>query len=410
MPLPKRCQPGNAQHQIALLIREGRRAAQQLVAGAAEVDQGSGSSKATSNSPPTDCISSDSVGLEQDFTVAGKKGMLACPFSSAAGGVATHHSPEEGSIPGGLTGTTADPTPHQSSDPICAAMLEETASSPVQGPSKCPIRYLDKHSPEEIAHYVETHKHEIPRSHEVCVARYQKSEEQIRKLDAKYGNLVSMINDLSHLHRPMLPTAEEEAEEMDKLSRLRIANWARTVSPNDPDEAKDDTADVEERENHFDRPLRDIRVGESPDKLWGLSVPPVRPGDGKDLAHSEPRPPCPSYAPNYICVDRSGSKGCQCHHNKYRFDSALPKRDEYMSEEYSQRQGKRLPTGEPSAPLKDGEQHRPMFVNLADISAEAAQKTNGAGTPQVVFNISGPVFVGYPMEQAVEFMRQLQRK
>ena len=54
----------------------------------------------------------------------------------------------------------------------------------------CPIRFLDQHSPEEVATYFEKHKHELPRSHEVCVRRYQKNEEQIRKLDAKYGSPV----------------------------------------------------------------------------------------------------------------------------------------------------------------------------------------------------------------------------
>ena len=54
--------------------------------------------------------------------------------------------------------------------------------------SKCPIRMLDEKPPEEIAEYFETHKHEIPRSHEICVKRYQSNEHSIRLLDAKYGN------------------------------------------------------------------------------------------------------------------------------------------------------------------------------------------------------------------------------
>ncbi|CRK12934.1 hypothetical protein BN1723_017316, partial [Verticillium longisporum] len=97
-------------------------------------------------------------------------------------------------------------------------MLEEATSQQAQSSgnaAKCPIRYLDQHSPEEIAHYVETHKHELPRSHEVCVRRYQRSEDQIRKLDAKYGNLVSMVQCLSTLHKPMLPTSQMQ-EEIDK--------------------------------------------------------------------------------------------------------------------------------------------------------------------------------------------------
>ncbi|KAK3060873.1 hypothetical protein LTR53_019968, partial [Teratosphaeriaceae sp. CCFEE 6253] len=30
----------------------------------------------------------------------------------------------------------------------------------------CPIRFMDQHSPEEVATYFEKHKHELPRSHE----------------------------------------------------------------------------------------------------------------------------------------------------------------------------------------------------------------------------------------------------
>jgi hypothetical protein len=48
---------------------------------------------------------------------------------------------------------------------------------------------------------------------------------------------------------------------------------------------------------------------------------------------------------------------------------------------------------------------QPTFVNLPDMPAP----TVGTGDrPQVVFNISGPVFIGYPMEQAIEFMKQFQ--
>ncbi|KKF94247.1 hypothetical protein CFO_g3404 [Ceratocystis platani] len=93
-------------------------------------------------------------------------------------------------------------------------MVAEESKSHEDPSATCPIRYLDKHTPEEIAQYVEKHKHQIPRSHEICVRRYQQSDEQVRKLDAKYGNLVSMIEGLSQLHKPMLASEEAALEEL----------------------------------------------------------------------------------------------------------------------------------------------------------------------------------------------------
>ncbi|KAK5663455.1 hypothetical protein OQA88_3884 [Cercophora sp. LCS_1] len=401
VPLPKRDQPGNAQHQLALLIREGRKAAQQLTAGIAGAIEGGDSSKATSFSPPTE----DSTVLEQDFTVEGRKGLLACPFSPAPEGAASHGL-EEGKNSLGLTGTTADPRPHESSDPICATMLDESASAPT-GPSKCPIRYLDQHSPEEIARYVETHKHEIPRSHEVCVARYQKSEEQIRKLDAKYGNMARMINDLSQLHRPMLPKTEEVPAEVDKLSNERVRSWVQAVSSSDPEEAPDVTADDEgERKNHFDRPLRDVRFGESPGKPWGLQVPHnlVRQADAEELP-----PPLSPMAPGRMDQPPPPAQHISTPEPRTCPFSAVPKRDELFSEGSPQRQGRRFMPDEPQPTVKDREQPQPQptFVTLADLPAQNAE---GGTAPQIVFNISGPVFLGYPMEQAIEFMQRLQSK
>jgi hypothetical protein len=47
---------------------------------------------------------------------------------------------------------------------------------------------------------------------------------------------------------------------------------------------------------------------------------------------------------------------------------------------------------------------QPTFVNLPEMPATSEK----GDRPQVVFNISGPVFIGYPMEQAIEFMQRLQ--
>jgi len=61
---------------------------------------------------------------------------------------------------------------------------------------------MDQHSPEEIAKYFENHKHEIPRSHAICVNRFQRNGESMRQIDEKYGNLVNMIQGLGQKHKP----------------------------------------------------------------------------------------------------------------------------------------------------------------------------------------------------------------
>jgi hypothetical protein len=435
VPLPRRDQLSN-QHQIALLIRDGRKAAQQLLA-IGDESRGADASNTASLLPPADSMTSMTA-LEQDFTVEGKKGPLSCPFSPAPPSQPSRPADESMGSPD-LTGTTADPTPHKSSDPICAAMAEEVLAVPAPAASQCPIRFLDKHSPEEVARYVETHKHEIPRSHEVCVRRYQKNEEQIKKLDAKYGNLVSMINDLGTLHQPMLPSAAADEDDVDRLSNQRVATWASAVmisdpsseEPNEPPPPSDDG-----RESHFDRPLlRDIRVGESPSRPWGISVPPAAAlqAQGSNPPPSPPPAPVSMEMPTRTANDpSSGSKKCPFDHTKFSFASPLPMMPDSSSvrndDAYHHHNGK---ADRPSAPTKDmGEgfhvstdrpftltkdrvpsmsPEQPTFVNPAQV---AVPKPDGGAAPQIVFNITGPgpVFIGYPMEQAVEFMRQYQRQ
>lgn len=396
VPLPKRAQAGSSQHHIALLIREGRRAAQQLAAATVDPDRDGDDwlAKETSRSSGVEMSTSVSTVLEKDFTVQGKKGALACPFSA--------RQSQDGGIPNGAervdgsqdpAGVTADPTPHKSSDPICAALLEDAAPTG-SAPSKCPIRFLDRHSPEEIARYVEKHKHELPRSHEVCVRRYQRNEEQIRKLDAKYGNLVNMVKDLSHLHRPMLPPTEDDQKEIDRASNKRVEDWARTVVAADPEEQEEPPV-KDERESRFDRPLREVRVGESPSRPWGISVPAA----ADPVPEREPSPSRPVQDTLHATRREAGpARKCPFDHTKMGFQEGHGK---------EARQGADAHGKPPVAPAKDkppSSTPQPTFVNLP----ETTQPAEKGERPQIVFNISGPVFIGYPMEQAIEFMQRFQ--
>lgn len=385
-----------------------------------ETSKGSGSSKeALSSSSKAESMTSLSTVLEQDFTVEGRKGLLECPFSKK------ETVAEE---PNGVPCTASageDPTPHQSADPICAAMYEETMSAPAPSAengggsaSKCPIRFLDQHSPEEIAQYVEKHKHQIPRSHEVCVRRYQKSQEQIRKLDAKYGNLASMIQGLSHLHQPMLPTAELEAR--DGASNERVEDWAHGVSvseagdPEKHDQMSPESASAEERESHFDRPLKEVRVGESPSRPWGISVPVYAQPNERDL---HPRRTSSSAAPVRMPSPEpmppqgqgTAARKCPFDHTKLAFPSPFPKLDEHSGGAFDP-----TPRGErPFTPVKNPfpsasqpPQTLPTFVNAP--APETKEAGPAPAVPQTVFNITGPVFIGYPMEQAMQFLQNYQ--
>ncbi|AEO66039.1 uncharacterized protein THITE_2113812 [Thermothielavioides terrestris NRRL 8126] len=399
VPLPKRGETGSSQHQIALLIREGRKAAKQLAAivNCEDLDVGgreakeSSARESSSVSPGMETLTSTSTVLEKDFTVEGKKGALACPFSAKPtrdGGLADGAERVDGSQdPAGAT----DPGRHQPADPICAAMFDDSASPSAAVPSKCPIRFLDKHSPEEIARYLETHKHAIPRSHEVCVRRYQRNEEQIRKLDAKYGNLVNMVKDLSRIHQPMLPPSKEEQNEVDEASNKRVEDWAQTVAAADPGPENQAPVD-EERESRFDRPMRDVRVGESPSRPWGISVP-VEAGIAQRREASPPAPAQEQALPKPAAATASR---CPFDHSKV-FGGAV-KQEDAANAPVEQ---KAMPSKETPASSRP----QPTFINVPGTAGPAADRGD---RPPVVFNIRGPVFIGYPMEQAIEFMKQFQ--
>ena len=248
--------------------------------------------------------------LEQDFTIEGVPSKLGCPFASMAKKKLSSHAAsvlsryDPGSSRAAASTATSRVNGRESFarrrtsfvDPIKAEIcglsdhqqddqespLSERAAKEhlIQQESAaeagvCPIRFLDQHSPEEVATYFERHKHELPRSHEVCVKRYQSNEKQIRQLDAKYGNLVSMIQGLGAKHQDLLPKEPEQGEDVgeegqnDGEKADKVRQWASSVDAQGGQEGEDG----EERQPHFERPLREVRVGESPSRPWGISVP-----------------------------------------------------------------------------------------------------------------------------------------
>lgn len=424
VPLPRSYEP-SSQHHIALVIRDGRRIANQLTS-LGETSKTTGSSRSVS-SPSSHAASSMSTVLEQDFTVQGKKGHLQCPFSKPPT-VSGSREPEE---------DVQDPTPHLSQDPICAAMYDESTSqharTNVSSAGKCPIRYMDKHSPEEIAHYVETHKHELPRSHEICLRRYQRDEDQVKKIDSKYGDMASMIEGLGQLHQPMLPEADEEnrPDDVAQPSNERVENWAHEVSViSISDNAHTSTEVDGDRQSHFDRPLKEVRVGESPSRPWGISVPIYEPLGQYDEQPLSP-PPAPVRMPSPVRsahVAQSPAKRtppgkCPFDHTQLAAlrgmappmkDHPHPRPDPLVSTSIADPEKPLFsptketipptpPPHEPAMPSQPAFQPQPTappqpaFIN--------PDMTKFAGNiPQMVF--TGPVFIGYPMDQAIQFMNQ----
>ena len=216
------------------------------------------------------------------------KEQMRCPFTSLAAFGSTDKQRNKSDI-----SQTSLPTPPETTRHLEGEDLEYLSDhkSPSPPPSitgltsKCPIRMLDERPAEEIAEYFESHKHEIPRSHEICVKRYQSNAQSIRQLDAKYGNLANMIQGLGMKHQPMLPGKEvDKAMKAQSMLDDPIEAWAHHV-PTVSDEqnlSASRQADNHEREGHFDRPMRDVRVGESPSRPWGVRVPEELLGESAD--------------------------------------------------------------------------------------------------------------------------------
>ncbi|KAI0176302.1 hypothetical protein GGR52DRAFT_540346 [Hypoxylon sp. FL1284] len=392
VPLPRRA-ASDSRHQIAVIIREGRRVASSLTAT-------SKSSRSSRDSLRPTTMTTLSTVLEQDFTVQGRKSYLNCPFSQPDAGEKRDdsHNSQPGTVP------------HDTQDPICAAMYDDPTSQPAA--SKCPIRYMDQHSPEEIAHYLETHKHELPRSHEVCVRRYQKNEEHIKKLDAKYGNLASMVEALSKIHQPMLPEQDTRPQsEVEKTSHDRVETWAQTVSAtatDDPDHMGVDHDEEDlDRQSRFDRPLKEVRVGESPSRPWGISVPIYDTPNGDGSGRPESPPPAPVHIPSSPPPQATPAKTAKCPFDHAKLaqmmngSSPAVQHGDKNSVTFGHAAASSQPSLPPPEPRATSIPPPPTFIN----PTEPEYRKQGH-TPQMLF--TGPVFIGYPVEDAMRLMQSFQ--
>ncbi|KAF2116061.1 hypothetical protein BDV96DRAFT_491618 [Lophiotrema nucula] len=347
--------------------------------------------------------------MEKDFTTMGTPSKLGCPFSATSGRQSPIATPRSStsrlSFRGSLRGRRSKRPSF--TDPIRAEIcgndhVSAAASGSADGSAGvCPIRFLDQHAPEEVAKYFENHKHDLPRSHEVCIKRFQSNSESIQALDRKYGNLVSMIQGLGQKHQEYLPKdLEDELEQEmnigdDAKADARVEKWAEAVSVSlhnsTPDEG-DSTGDAleEGRTAHFDRPMKEIRVGESPSRPWGISIPAkYTNGESSSSVGSAPTasPPLP------LKMDLPIGETPRKPGGKCPFDHAAmskpPQADKpHIADDTAA-------TAKPDLPPRSPEQlaQEPKVVN-----PEAPKVI-----PQMVFN--GPVFLGYPPDQLISLLQ-----
>lgn len=383
---------------------------------------------------------SEPLALERDFTTPGRPGKLRCPFTanaavnssalaSSTNGYPGASTPRSSLSRGSVSGRRSKRTSFH--DPIRAEFCgADTQPSGTKSPSiedsapMCPIRFMDQHSPEEVAAYFEKHKHELPKSHEACVRRYQTNEQRIKELDEKYGNLVSMIQGLGTKHQPMLPEEprdedeEEEAEQAENPSEFlepeesdKIKKWATAVSDSlvgEGDVAAAVAATLRDeptpdRASRFERPLKEVRLGESPSRPWGIQVPlsVKRSPSAASVKSEQTASPAPTPPPKQAAAP---PKGCP-----FGFDKPKPKVDSQAAEVAAEQTARAVhhinSTMNATRPPVETAEETPVYINTTHTS-----KTVNAETlmPQVpsTFVINGPVFIGYPMEQALELLKQ----
>ncbi|MCJ1309336.1 hypothetical protein MMC25_002995 [Agyrium rufum] len=355
----------------------------------------------------------------KDSFVVWQNGKIAGTASSLPDPASQQNAKAPSSIP---TPPAFEPGPVTAPD-LHRTTFEKPASPPASAnaaTSKCPIRFLNQQPPEEIARYFEEHKHEIPRSHEICVKRYQTNSESIRRLDEKYGSLVSMIKGLGMKHQPMLHMRDDDDVAAERASvpatapsNEKISKWANDVVDEDGEVEGDDGNDPREPERgraahspldeeNFGETLREIRVGESPSRPWGISVP-VNAGlalsdSGSDRSYHEGAVPDMSVRKGRKARKTQDSEFAQPH-KAVEVDPVKQSRCPFAS------MGLPNPhtnTKETSHGFQRSTPQVPPTKEASGGNEEGIAQKRSA-TPRMLF--TGPVFIGYGPEQISAFMK-----
>lgn len=282
--------------------------------------------------------------------------------------------------------------------------------------SNCPIRFLGQKSPEVVAEYFKNHKHELPKSHEDCVKRHQTNSESIRELDAKYVNLVSMIQGLGEKHQPLLPSKKAEVETVDKIQEW-AAGLKQEQEEAEPEEVAEAYPQEDERgrfESQVTEQLKEIRLGESPTRPWGVHVPAsavssatttpsiVSGHNGQQSVILTPSPApkaneSNSEIPSNFDPQNShlASNQFLCPHETCQasaFNNFADLARHYLNEHDDTTDSSRRHQSTP-IPTTESEETTPP--------KEAATKPS--------MNFTGPVFIGYSAQEAIDISRQFSR-
>ncbi|KAF2749543.1 hypothetical protein M011DRAFT_398494 [Sporormia fimetaria CBS 119925] len=359
---------------------------------------------------PSSTRSGPNSQIEKDFTTLGTPSKLGCPFAAGSRKPSPLATPRSSVSRVSLRGRRSKRPSF--TDPIRAEICPNdmaSATESVEGSAAvCPIRFLNEHAPEEVAKYFENHKHEIPRSHEVCIKRFQSNTESIQQLDRKYGDLVSMIQGLGQKHQEFLPAEpdEDEIEETEHRKENRVHSWAEEVSAslqNQPtgEEAVEDGGD-ESRTSHFDRPLKEVRVGESPSRPWGIHVPAKYTDDtSSSSVGSAPTASPPPALQTRPDIGASPPKVSKC-----PFGHGAPKPTVENNGNHDVNNSA-LPAGPQSrGPPEAMPQARPQATSQAqppNAETKSHFPSPPQSVPQMVFN--GPVFLGYPPDQLMAILQ-----
>lgn len=360
--------------------------------------------------------------LEQDFTTNGAQGNLDCPFSKPQTPVATDAMDGGPGPP-----VQADICGNDDLDPIKAEQDERRSSttpsartSQSQCIERCPIRFLNKHSPEEITEFVERHKHELPRSHITCLNRFQKDPQNI---DAKYGGFANVISGLSIKHQPYLRHHEGNTVISDKresadssTSTQRVEKWAENVDPVapglNPATPIEHEHDDDNRESRFDRPLREVRLGESPSRPWGMHVPITaqQVNAPAPISGSVPDPMGADISPLEKAPTEAPAKPAGC---PFGHGAPKPKAADPPAAPASNPAPASTRTPNPAllaSPWanswgRDETDDNTKAEKVEDTTAKTAKTDTTPMPSHVTFN--GPVFFGYSAEQTASLLQQL---
>lgn len=344
---------------------------------------------------------------ERDFTTQGVKGSLRCPFAKPANGHEMANDARDVQNPTAKTMCEYDPI----SVDLGHDQMSSAGHSARSSAARCPIRYMDQHSPEEIAKYFENHKHEIPRSHAICVNRFQRNGESMRQIDEKYGNLVNMIQGLGQKHKPLLPgQGHEDANGNGSTSAERVEKWAEDVSTQSPRPATMDSVTQEEPESgrtgRFERSLREIRVGESPSRPWGIPVP-IPHGPPLSPLHSPVAPvhiPAPELQKRTASDMPSGIAPQDASPTPARPPGKCPFDHKTLLQSVKGPK-EEAPPVHPTVSITDDKAKVPAPETPPRESTSDIAKGSQTPVQNLIFN--GPVFFGYSAEEAAALMKQL---